>query len=660
MVQHSEDRRRLEKALEESQERVRIAAQVAKVGTFEWRISSNANIWTPELEALYGLPPGAFGGSYEAWAEHVHPEDRAMAKARVQEALRTGSFMAEWRTVWPDGSLRWLEARGWVERDAEGRPVRMIGVNLDITARKESQEALRRLDELRRLALESAQMGTLEMDLPTARVRWDERAQALFGLMEHEVSLSAAVERIVPEDRPSVYATLARITDPSSDGHYDMVYRTRSIEDGVRWVRSVGQVLFERERDGHPRRGRGQGPRRRAARLVGVVMDITEHEQTEAALREDSRRKDDFLAMLSHELRNPLAAIRSAGEVIQHCSEGLPVIERASAVLERQSAHMARLLDRLLDVSRIQRGELRTERATVDLVAILRDVLSDHAEQAQRKGVRLLDALEDRPLWLRGDPDRLTQIFANLLGNAVSFTEPGGQVTVEAQAEGSTAKVAVRDTGIGLAPDLRGRIFEAFQQGPQDLSRSIGGLGLGLSLARGLVELHGGSIEVHSEGVGLGSEFVVRLPLVRGEGPRDEGPHDEAVASAADGALHIVLVEDNVDSAEMMRQLLELSGHRVDVATRGAEGVALALERRPEVVLCDLGLPDGMTGFDVARQLRGDSRTRQVWLVALTGYGRPEDKARTLEAGFDDHLTKPVDFAMLERVLERAGTRGAR
>ena len=766
VVQDIEERKHLEEALEESGERMRVAAQVANVGTFEWRISSNENIWTPELEALYGIPPGGFGGRYESWIARVHPDDLPRAQAQVQEALRTGSFQGEWRAIWPDETVRWIEARGWVEKDGQGTPLRMIGVNLDITARKQAEAALRKLDELRRLALDSAQMGTWDLDVSTGTVTWDERGRALFGLSELALPREVSRSRIHPGDRAAVEEASAAAMDPAGDGAYDVEYRICPAEGETRWVRAVGQVSFE-ERDGVPRASRFVGvvmdttqrkeaeaairkseqrhrlaiegaalgtwtynPAREelhwdeharaivglpadarielsealsiihpedrpaalsalehvlqdggryyvekritppggstrwvrtwgiaakvghdasAAQLIGVVQDITAQKQAEEALKEASRRKDDYLAMLSHELRNPLAAIRTAGEVIRHASDGVPALSRASGVLERQSSHMAKLLDGLLDVSRITRGKLTTDKKEVDLVPLLLYVLSDHAAAAEAKGVRLrADIDEGAVLALHADPARMTQVFDNLIGNAIKFTDWNGTVTVAAEAAAGEAVVAVRDTGIGFPPELSALLFEAFQQGPQDMARVAGGLGLGLALARGLVELHGGRIHAHSAGVGQGAAFVVTLPLSQ----------SSAASKAAEqpantgGNLHILLIEDNEDAAAMLRQVLELSGHEVDVATRGHQGVGIAREHRPDVVLCDIGLPGGMTGFDVARELRQDPETRDIRLVALTGYGRPEDKARCSEAGFDAHLTKPVDLDILSRMLQ--------
>ena len=632
------EQKRLEAALRQSEERHRLAAQVAKVGTFDWRVPTDEHIWTPEQEALYGLPPGGFGRTYEDWIRWIHPDDVASAKAALREALETGSFKAQWRAVWPDGSIRWLEARGWVEKDSGGTPLRMIGVNLDITDRKQAEDALRQADELRRLSLESAQMGSWSLDLASGNFIWDERSQELSGLARAVVPLEAALARIHPDDRQLVEDMLAEAARSDSDRVYDIEFRAVPPDEPTRWVRGVGRVHYESTKRGG----------RRPVRFIGVLMDVTEQKSTEQALREASRRKDEYLAMLSHELRNPLAAIRTAGELIKLSSDPASTVGRASAVLERQSGHMAKLLDGLLDVSRITRGKLRTERRDIDLIALLRDVLSDHEASAKRKRIDLRAEFEPESLPIHADPARLTQVFANLVGNAIKYTDSGGVVTVQARTMDERAEVIVRDTGIGFEPESADRLFDAFQQGPQDISRSSGGLGLGLALARGLIELHGGTIAGRSEGVGQGAEFVVQLPLSPTK-PIAAG----SISPIDRQGLHVLVIEDNEDSAEMLRTLLELAGHDVEVATRGQQGVDLAKGHHPDVVLCDIGLPNGMTGFDVAQQLRGDPSTRDVPLVALTGYGRPDDKARSAQAGFDAHLVKPIDTQTLEQVLAR-------
>jgi signal transduction histidine kinase/ActR/RegA family two-component response regulator len=355
------------------------------------------------------------------------------------------------------------------------------------------------------------------------------------------------------------------------------------------------------------------------------------------------RHKDDFLAMLAHELRNPLAPILSAMQVIRRHPDNEEVVHRACEIVERQVRHQAQLLDDLLDVSRITRGRITLRRAPVDLRSAAAAAVETTRPMIDTRHHTLTVVLPDQPLRIVADPTRLTQIITNLLDNAAKYTNPGGHIELSAQRDGTHVIVGVTDTGIGIPVDMQSRIFELFTQGEVPIARSLGGLGLGLTLVRSLAELHGGSVEVRSEGPGRGSQFVVRLPTGRVEA----SPGAEAVA--APGSRHVLVIEDNADAREMLRMALELDGHRVATAADGVSGVDSALRITPDLVLVDIGLP-GLDGYAVARRLRAALGDR-VTLVALTGYGQNEDRRRTREAGFDAHLVKPVDPDVLTRAL---------
>ncbi|MGE3277658.1 MAG: ATP-binding protein [Vicinamibacterales bacterium] len=386
----------------------------------------------------------------------------------------------------------------------------------------------------------------------------------------------------------------------------------------------------------------------RVVRWFGTNTDITELRDAEARLMQAARQKDEFLAMLGPELRNPLAAIRSASDVLRlHAPEDTAVVA-AQQVLSRQTAHMARLLDALLDVSRIISGKIALENTVVDLGAICREVASDQASRAEARGVTLRRRLPAAPVWVDGDPVRLAQVVDNLLSNAVKYSRPGDEVLVALGRDGADAVLRVVDVGVGIEPDLLPHVFEPFRQSPQSLDRSEGGLGLGLSLVKALTELHGGRATAHSAGLGLGSEFVIRLPQT------DRRPAPAAaVGPVAAGGRRVLLIEDNEDGALMLREALTRAGHEVEVARDGRRGVEAAFAGVPDVVICDLGLPAGLTGFDVARSLRGHDATRAIRLYALSGYARPEDKARCADAGFDGHFSKPVDLDHLLQVIAR-------
>ena len=367
--------------------------------------------------------------------------------------------------------------------------------------------------------------------------------------------------------------------------------------------------------------------------------------ESEARLRESDRRKDEFLAMLGHELRNPLAAIRSSAEIMKLTTSNDARLERIQRVLDRQSTHMSRLIDGLLEISRIVRGKVQLVRETCDAREIAAGVLQDRRSQMQARGLELTEDLPPEPLWIHADNVRVTQILDNLIGNAIRFTQPGGSIELKLRQQGRSAVLRVRDTGIGMAPDSIPRLFEPFQQGSQGFDRSGGGLGLGLALAKGLVELHGGSIEATSEGPGTGAEFQVRLPL----SSRPPGTRQPEPASAVAGR-RILIVEDNTDAGQSLRDLLELLGHNVDLVQTGHEALALLRRERPDIVFCDLGLP-GMSGFEVARAVRNTLSLSGMRLVAVSGYGQPEDRKKTKNAGFDAHLVKHVDVQRVNETL---------
>ena len=358
--------------------------------------------------------------------------------------------------------------------------------------------------------------------------------------------------------------------------------------------------------------------------------------------QEAGQHKDDFLAMLAHELRNPLAPIVSALRVIGRHPSNADVVERALAVIERQVHHQARLLDDLLDASRITRGRIQLRKASVELSAAIGAAVESARPIIETRRHTLNVRTGPEPFRLEADATRLTQVIAILLDNAAKYTNPGGTITLTAGREGDDAVVRVQDTGIGIPPEMQSAVFDLFTQVDPPIARSLGGLGIGLTLMKSLVDLHGGRVEVRSEGGGRGSEFVVRLPVGR-------ATPDVQPAAAPRSGRRVLIIEDNADAREMLRVSLELDGHRVDVAEDGPRGVEMALARAPEVVLVDLGLP-GLDGYEVARRIR-ETLGESVTLVALTGYGQAEDRRRTREAGFDAHFVKPVDPETLSRAL---------
>jgi two-component system CheB/CheR fusion protein len=398
--------------------------------------------------------------------------------------------------------------------------------------------------------------------------------------------------------------------------------------------------------------------------------------QTEEAVRDlqrradelagAERRKDQFLAMLAHELRNPLAPIRNAVELMRQVETGDPSFQPSREMVERQVKHLARLVDDLLDVSRINQGSIRLRKETVDLGAIVQRAVEATRPLIDSRGHDLKIQLPTDPVRLEADPTRLEQVIANLLNNAAKYTMPGGHIQVQAAQEGNEAVVRVRDNGIGVPPDVLDRVFEPFVQSEGSLARSEGGLGIGLTLVRSLVEMHGGRVEAHSPGLGQGSEFVVRLPArvpaEKATGlpgiPRipampdmPEIPRDAPFSARG---LRVLVVEDNVDAAESLAALLRLWGHDVRVVHDGLDAIEEARRQHPEVVLLDIGLP-GLDGYQVAKRLREDADLDGALLVAMTGYGQPDDRRRSREAGIHHHFVKPVEPFVLRTLLANLG-----
>ena len=368
-------------------------------------------------------------------------------------------------------------------------------------------------------------------------------------------------------------------------------------------------------------------------------------EQGESA----SRAKDNFLAMLGHELRNPLAPIRTSVEILRDAELSDPRMVAAREIIARQTRHMARLVDDLLDVSRLAHGKISLRKERLDVVEVVRATLEDYRTNLEDARLVVHPNLPQDPLWVVGDRIRLTQIVANILHNAIKFSEPGGEVHVLVTAEDQTAVIRVRDTGTGMEPRMVRDAFDLFWQAENTLSRSRGGLGVGLSLAKTLVELHAGEMHAASEGLGKGSEFVIRLPLTRLARPSTR----HAPAEPQKRSARILVVEDNVDAADSMRVLLRLKGHCVEVAHNGNDALSVARDFHPDVVLCDIGLPGDMDGYAVARAIRADPHIPTPRMIALSGYAGEEDVALAHQAGFDQHLAKPIDPEYLLQFLSQ-------
>lgn len=505
---------------------------------------------------------------------------------------------------------------------------------------RRTQEALRVSRERLDLVVEATGLGLWYCDLPFDKLDWNATCKKHFGFpADAEVTIGDFFEHIHPDDRERT--RLAIDFALSRRGPYDIVYRTLSPSGQQNWIRAIGRAFVNDQ--GTP------------IRFDGVTVDVTPQKQTEEALREADRRKDEFIAMLAHELRNPLAPIRNASHLLGFLGLPQPELKQAREVIERQVSHMTRLIDDLLDVSRIARGKVRLHLEQCDLRELVRATTEDYRGGLEGNRLALNVELPEGPVHVMGDPIRLSQVVGNLLHNANKFTDPGGVVCVGLTTEEGRAVLRVRDSGIGMEPEMLARVFETFAQADRSLDRSRGGLGLGLALVRGLIDLHNGEASASSAGLGKGSEFTIRLPLKENE---VTPPSEPVRAENAGAAIRVLIIEDNRDSADSLKLLLDLMGHQVEVAYAGQVGVEAAKRFVPQLVLCDIGLPGGMDGYAVARALRGERQTDRATLIALTGYGQDEFVQRAHEAGFDRHMTKPVDLSELEKELGRLSARG--
>jgi PAS domain S-box-containing protein len=635
ILRDAAERRRLELEREQttqelrvSEERLRLAQQVARIGTFELNILTGKNTWTPELEAIHGLPEGGFAGSQAEWETFIHPDDLKPARERVQRALDTGEVIeGEWRIIRPDGAIRWISGRALMVPDASGRPVRFLGVNIDVTDRKQAEEATAWLAAI----VASSDDAILSKDLTGKIASWNKGAEALFGYREEEI-VGRSVEVLIPEERlDEEPAILARIAQGQRVDHYETVRRRK--DGSLVEISLTVSPLFDSK-----------------GTVVGaskIARDISDRKRAEQALQEEDRRKDEFLATLAHELRTPLAPIGNAVSILGRLRNEPEEFERTRAVMERQLSQMVRLIDDLMDVSRITQGRLHLRLEPVDLASVMRHAVDACGPMADRASHTVTMRAPDRPVRLYADPVRLTQVFSNLLSNACKFTPPRGAILFDASADDDWVTVRVRDSGVGLSRDDLDGIFEMFSQVDKTLERTQSGLGLGLSLAKRLTELHGGTIAATSAGPGLGSEFVVRLPV---PAMPDNETHVTTEMISDLPPMRILVVDDSVDSAESLAMLLNLHGHQATTAHDGIEAVERAGAERPEVILLDIGLPR-LNGYDACRRIREQPWGQEMAVIAVTGWGQDEDKRRAREAGFDGHLVKPIDQAALMALL---------
>jgi PAS domain S-box-containing protein len=626
------DRRRAEN-------RLRRLYEAAMVGVVYWTVEGRITDANDKFLEMTGYSREELVAGRMNWVAMTPPEWRHLDEAALANFRATGvSPPFEKEYLRKDGGRISIIIGGALldeRRQEEG-----VAFIVDISDRKRIEQELRASEHRLQGVFEKAALGIVEVDREARFAAVNDRLCKMLGYSPEELIGKTLDEMTAPEDRPMTVQLASELRDGLRDRvECEKRYLRR---DGTRqWAHECVTALRDEA-------GTFRG-------AIGTIEDIDARRAAEAerdrlidALREADRRKNEFLGMLSHELRNPLSPIRNSLYILGRAAPGGEQARRALEVIERQVQHTTRLVDDLLDVTRITRGKVRLQRERVDLGELARRTVEDHRDLFANNGVHLDVRIAGEPVVVNADATRISQVIGNLLQNAAKFTHRGGETTLAVEQADGAAVVTVRDTGAGIAPEVLRRLFEPFVQADSTLDRSTGGLGLGLALVKGLAELHGGSATAHSDGVGTGATFTVRLPLERRRTPRLTVV--DAGRAPPGPARRVLVIEDNADAAQTLKEALELNDHVVDVASSGSDGLDKVRALNPDVVLCDIGLP-GMDGFEVAKRIRADPGVRGVALIALSGYAQEEDLERSKEAGFDLHLAKPPDLDALERAI---------
>ncbi|GKT25643.1 ATP-binding protein [Acidovorax sp. SUPP3334] len=675
------------KTLQEREEQLRLAIEAADVGLWDVDVATGALYWPAIVKAMFGISAQA-QATLDDFVACLHPDDapevlRAFAAAQ-DPALRT-VYDVEYRTIGKeDGRLRWLAAKGRGLFDASGRCIRAIGTVIDITCRKQA-ESLQKEIQQRLQVLDRIEHATRPL---VDAVDVMQVTAQLLG--EHLGATRCAYADVEPDnDRFTIRSDWSRPGVPSSAGVYSLdlfgpqatsnlrngrhlvvhdVDRELGDDHGGRMFNAIGikaivcaglvkggrLVAMMAVHQSTPRRWSDAD-----LRVITEVVDRSwahiERVRDAAMLREQDRRKDEFLATLAHELRNPIAPMLYAITLLKRDPDPSRHA-RKHEVIERQANHLVRLVDDLLDVSRINRGLIGLKQEVTDIAPLLEQAVEAATPWLEAAGHRFSMQLPGRPAPVHADPARLVQVVTNLLNNAAKYTPDGGDIRLTARVDGARVVVELADNGMGVPPQDQGRLFQLFTQLSHTGRKAHGGLGIGLSLVKSLVEMHGGTVGVESAGIGQGSTFRLELPLAAAAA--EAAPDAPAPAPVAPGATaaenlgRVLVVEDNPDGLLTLVELVKMEGHAVMGAASGPEALRIASDWKPDLVLLDLGMPS-MDGYEVAARLRGDPATAGTRIVALSGWGTRQDRARTAAAGFDAHLTKPVEPQdLLDRIAE--------
>ncbi|EGW20703.1 PAS domain S-box protein [Methylobacter tundripaludum] len=626
------EHKQIEEALRESQRDLNHAQAVAHIGNWRMDIRNNILEWSDENFRIFGTPKGT-PLTYQSFLDIVHPADRQLVDTTWQQALTGMPYDIEHRLI-VDKKVKWVRELAELEFDKHGVLLGGFGTTEDITDIKSTQEALQYeraflrqiIDAVPSMIFVKDREGRFMLSNEALAQCYGTSPESLTGLTDENFNPNAdEVTHFYQNDLDVIRTGKPKLIPEEKVTHAD---------GSVHWYSTVKIPLCDTDNS--------------CSKLLGVATDITERKHAEETLRLMDRRKDEFLAMLAHELRNPLAPIRNAVRLLKMQEATDPKLTLSCNIIDRQVTHMTRLLDDLLDMARIMQGKIRLKIEHFELTDIVNNAIETSRPLLESRKQELIISQTMTPQWLEGDHVRLAQVLSNLLNNAAKYTGEGGKIMLSVMRKGSDAVIEIKDTGIGISPDILPQIFDLFTQADHTLAHSQGGLGIGLTLVRQLVEIHGGTVTAASEGIGQGSTFTVRLPALPMDSSAAESARTESVLPTS--KFRILVVDDYADAAESLMMLLQAKGHEVEIADCGIKAIEQAQVFHPQVVLLDIGLPD-LDGYEVAKRLRALPETRDATLIALTGYGQSEDHNRSQSAGFDHHLLKPLNFDELSALL---------
>ncbi|MCE7071876.1 PAS domain S-box protein [Dyadobacter sp. CY327] len=628
------ERANVEQQVRDSERRLRIATEAADMATWEWNLIENKVIWNEQHFRLFGLEPHAGPVDPEIFFEHIHPSDRKRVEDQLRDALANDvEFDTEFLAVLEDGTQRWMSGYGRVMEKSGDQPISISGVMLDITERRQAENDLRRSEERQKAIIESAtDYAILTMDLDMRIVDWNVGAQNMMGYSEEEIIGQHGEIFFVAEDRAKGVPAYER--DKAIQEGRSKNERWHLRKNGSRFYGSgITSPLLDE-----------------AGKVIGlltVMRDLTHQKRSEEALEEASKRKDEFLAMLAHELRNPLATVGNGIYILKIIQQSDPQVSEIVEMMDNQVTHLVRMIDDLLDVSRVTQGKIQLHSERLEVGALIQNAVKAILPQFEGRGKKLHLSSMPPGLFVHGDQTRLSQVVTNLLTNSLRYTGNDGQAWASLSVENNEVVIQVKDNGIGLSAEQQTSVFELFVQADNSLARSQGGLGIGLTLVRQLVDMHSGRVQAQSPGIGQGSIFTVYLPLL--DAPKQPAS-TQPNGSAKQSTVHILLIDDMEDLARITSMLLKLKGYQVDIRFDGKAGAEAVEALKPAVVLCDIGMPD-LDGYQAAGLIRQGAWGSKVTLIALSGYGQEEDKQRSREAGFDGHLLKPVNMDELQSIM---------